>query len=243
MPKFGVEYFAMSYYPKNAAKNKDIKVSMPDLDFLLGIEITVQKMRNKFSLVFENMNLGEGVAILTDSAFYTDGSVTNGGRTGNKTSRVIHYLGILYSRTYKPSKESRFSCFWGAGTGIGINKSETYYREVQNAGYSSLYAGGENIVSIQRWAKPTGNGIFLHLWSGLSYINKKGKEAIIFEIFWRQGLRKMVEYTVDYSYSSPLRPSYGRSVTGYRFNNRGTTFGTTLGFPISLSKHQRRKKK
>jgi hypothetical protein len=241
-PKFGFEYSGIAYHSNGATRYKDIKISTPDGEMFLALEAGFQHKNDKFSLLIERMNVGESVSIIRDSVFYTDGFVGYG-TTRKLTGRNILYLGLQYDKLKKITNNQHLSFFYGVGIGIGFNRTATYYREVQNAGYSSLYAGGENIVSIQRWAKPTGHGVFIKLRGGFSLINKKKREAVILELFWRQGFRKMIEYTVDYSYSSTLRPSYGRSVTGYRFNNRGTTFGTTIGFPINLSKHQSRKKK
>jgi hypothetical protein len=223
-PKIGFEYSGISYYPKHSQKNHDIRTTIPDGEIFLSFEIGLIIKKQKFSLLIERMNLGEGIKIKRDSAFFANGFVGSGA-TRQITGRNILYLG-----------SRRLFFYYGMGVGIGFNKDSAYYREVQNAGYSSSYWGGDNPISIQRWAYPTGHGIFVNIRGGLSLLNKKKKEVVILNIFWRHGLRKMVEYTADYSYSSVLNPSYSRTVIGYRFNNRGTTFGTTIGFPIYTSK-------
>lgn len=240
IPKIGFEYSGIAYYPKGAIKYEDIRITVPEGEGFLGAEISLTKKKQKITLAAELMNLGEGVTIYNDSAVlpnnvvvYRSASLLTGGS--------IVFLGIFYDRVSTPIKNTRLSFFYGCGTGIGFNKNEEYYRTAQDAGYSSAYFGGDNPISIQRWAKPIGHGIFLKLRGGISLLNKKSREIIILEFFWRQGFIKMNEYTVDYSYTYVGAPGSGHSVTGYRFNSRGTTFGSTLGFPIYFSKNKKKK--
>jgi hypothetical protein len=241
IPKVGFEYSGIGYYPKGSVKYEDIIITIPDGEMFLSCEVSLLNRDDKYSFLVERMNLGEGVKIIRDSVFYSNGFIGYG-QTRMLTGREILFLGFHYDKINKPIKNTWLSYFYGAGIGIGFNKTAAYYREVQDAGYSSAFWGGDNPINIQRWAIPTGHGFFLKLRGGLTLMNKKKREALILEFFWRQGLKKMIEYTVDYSYSSNLRPSYGHTVRGYRFNNRGTTFGTTLGFPIYLASHFNKKK-
>ena len=241
-PKIGFEYSGIAYYPKGAVKYDDIRITVPDGELFLSVELSMIKKKEKFSLAFDRMNLGEGVLIPQDSVVFSNGYVGEG-TTRSQTGRNVLFVGFLYDRINKPIMGTLLSWFYGAGFGIGFNKDEAYYRETQNAGYSSSYFGGDNPVSFQRWAKPTGHGVFIKLRSGISLMNKKDREIIILEFFWNQGFRKMVEYTLNYSYSYVGAPGSGHTVTGYRFNNRGTTFGATLGFPIYIAKKKSKPQK
>jgi len=241
-PKIGFEYSGIAYYPKGAIKYDDIRITIPDGEMFLSCEIGWTIRRDKFSLLIERMNIGEGIKIIRDSVFFSNGFIGSG-QYRLLTGRNGLFLGLNYDKINKPVKKTWLSYFYGACFGVGFNRTETYYREVQNAGYVDAYRGGDNPYTIRRWAKPTGHGFFLKLRGGLSLMNKKDREIIILEFFWRQGFKKMIEYTANYSYSSTLQPSYGHTVTGYRFNNRGTTFGATLGFPIYIAKKKSKPQK
>ncbi len=235
-PKAGIEFSGLSYYPKSTNKQSDIKISTPDIEMFLSGEIGFQNKREKFSIALEMKNISEGVVVFNDSTVFPNNYGRIGkGRVGHFTGGTHTFVGLFYDRinNYFPSSKI-LSYFYGAGIGVGFNRTDAYYRETQNAGYSSAFWGGDNFTNIEMWNKPTGHGIFLKLRGGIALHNKKRKECVLLELFWNKGFRKMLEHTVNYSYGYSPLPGSGHSVTGYRFNSRGTTFGSTLGFPIRI---------
>lgn len=236
-PRLGLEYFGISYYPGQAVKRNDIKISVPDKNIFLSGEIGIIKGGSRISISYEMKNLGEGMGVINDSTVSPTGRVFSG-KSILQVSGTISYVGLYYDRFSVLNKNfPRFKWYYGAGLGIGFNRTDAYYLENQDAGYSSFNYGDVQWQSYgQMWNKPTGNGIFLKIRSGLAYANKRKREILLLDIYWNQGFKKMLEHTVNYGYGIPGNAGSWHHVTGHRYNNRGTTFGATLGFPIYLFK-------
>lgn len=237
-PKIGFEYGGLSYYPKSTKRNSDIRIARPEGEALLAVDISILQKDKKLSLSIESKNLLGGVAIHADTLIFLDGFIGSGNYR-NITGGSHLLVGFMYEKINFFSQSSKYlSWSYGGGLAVGFNRTERHYRETQDAGYHLSYWGGTNFCRIERWTKPTGHGIFLRLRGGISLHNKKSREVIILQAFWNKGMRKMVEHTVDYSYGGELPLPSGRSktVTGYRFNGRGTTFGASIGFPIYFAK-------
>ena len=69
--------------------------------------------------------------------------------------------------------------------------------------------------------------------AGFNLYSKKKKNILTLSAFWNQGLSKMEEFSIDYTYGY-LNTPYQRSVKDLRLKTRSTTFGFILGVPIPL---------
>ena len=126
---------------------------------------------------------------------------------------------------------------------VAFNRSKGYYKNKPGASYVFSQSNWDNNYSfIEIFTQSKGVGYFLKLKGGFAFHNKKGLETILLELFYNQGLKKMQEHTVNYRYYYTPVPGSGNSGSGIRFNNKGTTFGGTLGFPVYFFKNKKVKK-
>jgi hypothetical protein len=236
----GIERSGICYYPKHAMRRNDIKISVPINGVFLSGEIGITKNNKKFSIGYEMKNIGEGMGVINDSAVTPIRTVFRG-IDRHSTGGTISFIGVYYDRYSKINKNiSWLKWYYGVGVGIGFNRTDAYYRETQNAGYSSF---ASNDYYLEMWNKPTGHGIFLKFRGGLSVLNKKRREVMLLEVFWNQGLRKMLDHTVNYGYGYPPNPSSWHRVYGLKYSNRGTSFGACLGFPVFIKQKKKSESK
>jgi hypothetical protein len=81
-----------------------------------------------------------------------------------------------------------------------------------------------------------GFGIFLKAGAGFSIVNKKKKELICFNLFYNQGLKQMAHFDIHYKYGFWNDPQKQVDVSSQILRSRGTTFGFSVGVPITIKK-------
>ena len=79
-------------------------------------------------------------------------------------------------------------------------------------------------------------GIFLKSSGGVDFVSKKGKRIVCLSLFYNQGFKQMVHYNIHYQYGFWNDPSRQVDVPNQLLRNKGTTFGFSAGFPITLKK-------
>jgi hypothetical protein len=131
----------------------------------------------------------------------------------------------------------------GGGIGIGLNENKKTFQLSQGLAFSTWRYEGQNFVRGELYSMHNGIGIFIQSRASISYLNKRKEEKIVLQLFFSKGLRNMITHTLNYSYGyTPAGIGSGASVTNYKFNTRGSSFGATLNFPIYIShknvKHQ-----
>jgi hypothetical protein len=157
------------------------------------------------------------------------------------SSRIDHFV-FSYALQKDGKREkgflfhSKIRFNYSFGAGIGVNRSEWYYENGYRRsadGWASpyTYAGYEAVHHRD------GIGIFLRGTGGFDFINKrKNKRVLSVNVFYNQGLKDMAHFDIHYQYGYWNDPSKQVDVPKQVLRSRGTTFGFSLGFPITIKK-------
>lgn len=148
-------------------------------------------------------------------------------------------LGYSLQKVGKKGKgflfHSRIRFNYSVGLGLGFNRSKAFCKQVD-----ARSAGGRQdpftYSAFEAIHIRDGVGIFLKSTGGVDFVSKKGKRKICLNLFYNQGVKQMVHYNIHYQYCFWNDPSRQIDVPNQILRNKGTTFGFSAGFPITLKK-------
>jgi len=158
-----------------------------------------------------------------------------------KFGRTIDQFIFSYALQKEGKKEkgflfkSKIRFNYSVGMGISLNRSKSYYKEV----FLNSSDGGSDPWTYWGYYADhyrDGFGVFLRGTGGFDFISKKGKRVLCFNVFYNQGLKDMAHFDIHYQYGYWNDPSKQVDVPKQVLRTRGTTFGFSLGVPITIKK-------
>ena len=124
---------------------------------------------------------------------------------------------------------------YSLGLGVSFNRSKKYYQD-RYAKSEGGFQSPSTYVAYEAFHYRDGFGIFLRGTGGFDLINKKGKRKLCFNVFYNQGLKDMAHFDVYYQYGYFNDPQRQVDVPKQVLRSRGTTFGFSMGVPITIKK-------
>ena len=158
-----------------------------------------------------------------------------------KSGVTIDHLIFSYALQKEGKREkgflfkSKIRFNYSMGMGISLNRSKYYYKEYflnSSCGWASNFT----YVAYDALHYRNGFGLFLRGTGGFDFINKKGKRVLCFNVFYNQGLKDMAHFDIHFQYGYWNDPSKRVDVPKQVLRTRGTTFGFSLGVPITIKK-------
>lgn len=128
---------------------------------------------------------------------------------------------------------SRIRFNYSIGIGLSLNRSKSYYDQVfstSSGGRSNPWTYYSYDITIYR----DGFGLFLKGEGGFDFISKKGKRILCLKLFYDQGIKNMAQFDIKYQYGYFNDPSKQVDVPEQALYHRGTTFGLSIGVPITI---------
>lgn len=159
----------------------------------------------------------------------------------SKYGTTIDHFIFSYTLQKEGKKEkeflfnSRIKFNYSAGLGASLNRSKLFYRTV----YPNSSGGWQTPATYHAYDAihyRVGFGIFLRGTGGFDFINKKGKRRLCFNVFYNQGLKDMAHYNIHYQYGYWNDPQRQVEVPRQVLRSRGTTFGFSIGVPITIKR-------
>ena len=234
--KIKPEFAGISYADKHV--KEEFRTSVPKINIYWGIDIFYRKKKvtHKFSL--EESALEKNFKII--NKFLAPPNTGVGFAYGTYGTGINHLIvGYSLHREAKNEKgflfHTRIRFNYSFGLGLSFNRSKAFYREVDaasNGGFQTpiTYHGYEAVHY------RNGFGLFFKSTGGFDFINRKGKRRFCFNLFYNQGLKQMVLYNIHYQYGYFNDPQKQVDVPNQVLKNRGTTFGFSIGLPITIKK-------
>jgi hypothetical protein len=124
---------------------------------------------------------------------------------------------------------------YSIGLGVSLNRSKSFYRDV----YPNSAGGWASQWTYEAYEAVhhrDGFGVFLKGTGGFDFINKKGKRKLCFNIFYNQGIKEMTHFDIHYQYGYFNDPAKQVDVPKQVLRSRGTSFGFSLGIPVTIIK-------
>lgn len=178
-----------------------------------------------YSLFVENMYADKGI-IPTVLSF------------GSAGGPNLVFLSYAFEKESRKSMRfiagSRAKFYFSVGAGIAFNRSIGYYKEIMIPDEGGGQYGDNYYAYDIRSYRQHSLGVLLPFRSGINIYNRQGRDFLILNVFWNQGTINMATYNVSYEYGYVNRPEYQRTVSDLRLKSRGTTFGVTVGVPITI---------
>lgn len=219
----------------------EFRPSIAKINFSWGVDLiyTGKKFQHKLSVT--EVPFGKYFKLINKFMFEPGGLGLLGFRKASMGEFTDHFI-IGYSLQKEGTKTRKFILGSGirfnysAGLGISFGRSKAYWNQVylMSGGGS---AGNYTYYGYEAVHHRDGYGLYIMPSVGFDIVSKKKqKRKINFNLFYYQGIKDMAHYDIHYQYGYFNDPSKQVDVPKQVLRSRGTTFGFSLGVPISIKK-------
>ncbi len=225
----------------NGHNRDEFRPSIASINFSWGIDFIykARKVRHKISV--EQLSVGKHIKFINKFTLPPNTERLLGATVSSSGDFIPHFI-FSYAFLKEGKKEkgflfhSKIRFNYSMGLGISLNRSKAFYKEV----YPNSSGGWENPFTYTGYEAVhyrDGFGLFLRGTGGFHFINKKkNKRVLSFNLFYNQGLKDMAHFDIHYQYGYWNDPSKQVDVPKQVLRTRGTTFGFSLGVPITIKK-------
>ncbi len=230
------EFSGISYAGHHV--KEEFRPSVPKMNAIWRIDFLYRVKRLAHKISLEQSVLGKNFKLI--NKFKVPPYSELGFNYSSYGTGIDHFI-ISYALQMEGKKEKgfffksriKFNYFLGVGT--SLNRSKEYYRDYypsSDGGWSDPYTYDGYEAKHYR----EGMGYFVKGGAGFDLINKKNKRFLCFNLFYNQGLKTMIRYDVHYQYGYWSDPQRQVDVPHQILKGRGTTFGFSIGLPITIKK-------
>ena len=156
---------------------------------------------------------------------------------------VVGYQFFIQNQLNKPNAKRPLFFYYGAGLGIGFNRSKNFYTKNYSDIYWMTINGYDNHFyeyTYNAFRKHT--AIFAMPEVGFTLYNKKKKPVVNASFYYNIGLTEMSEFKVNLNYGKLNTSSYNFT-ENQNLRTKGGVYGFKIGVPIKIfdfKKHAKR---
>lgn len=209
-------------YPKNSSINVG-----------LGADIIYETKKFKHVLSFSSMPVGisfKGTVIREG----TNLSSIIFSNSSSKQQLLVGYQFFAKTQLSKPTTKRPLEFYYGAGLGIGFNRSKEFYRLNSSNIYTYSSNGyDKHFVSYSYDALRKHSGIFIMPEAGFTLYNKKKKPIVNASFYYNIGLTEMSEFKLDLNYGKLNSPTYNFTEK-QNLRSKGGVYGFKIGVPVKI---------
>lgn len=231
-------FWGISY--TNGHNREEFRPSIATKSFSWGVDFIYKTKNINHKLSVEQVPLGRNFKIINKFMLPPNNERLLGFDQASFGEVSDHFI-FSYALQKEGKKEkgflfhSKIRFNYSIGAGVSLNRSKYYYKIVDDSS-SGGWASQWTYVGYEAVHHRDGFGVFLRGTVGFDFINKKGKRKLSFNLFYNQGLKDMVHYDIHYQYGYWNDPSKRVDVPKQVLRSRGTTFGFSLGVPVTIKK-------
>jgi hypothetical protein len=224
----------------NGHNREEFRPSIARINFSWGVDLIYRTKSVNHKLSVEQVPFEKYFKIINKFMLPPNNEHLLGNYQIKFSTAIDHFI-FNYALQKEGKKEKGFLFHsqirfnYSAGLGISLNRSKTFYKEVY-PNSSDGRANSRTYMGYTAVHHRDGFGIFLRGTGGFDFINKNEKRKLSFNLFFNQGLKDMAHYDIHYQYGYWNDPSKQVDVPKQVLRSRGTTFGFSLGVPVTIKK-------
>ena len=243
VPNSGINLSAFGY--RSGGKDPSSILTYPKSNNInpgMGADIVYEKDRFRHVLSFSSMPVGisfKGTVIREG----TNLSSIIFSNSSSKNQFLLGYHFFMLKQLNKPTAKRPLHFYYGAGLGIGFNRSKKFYALNSTNIHDGLINGFDNHFYAYTYDAFRKNiGVFAIPEAGFTLFNKKKKPILNASFYYNIGLTEMSEFKLHLNYGKLNTPSYNFT-ENQNLRTRGGVYGFKIGVPIKIfdfKKHAKR---
>lgn len=234
VPNTGINLSAFGY--RNDGRDLSSILTYPKASNInpgMGADIIYETNRFKHVLNFSSMPFG----ITFKGTVIREGTNLSSIIFSNSSFQrhlLVGYQFFVKTALSKPTAKRSLEFYYGAGFGIGFNRSKEFYTKNYININDGLRNGFDNhfyTYTYDAFRKST--AIFVMPEAGFTLYNKKKKPVINASFYYNIGLTEMSEFKIDLRYGN-LNSSTYNFTEKQNLRTKGSVYGFKIGVPIKI---------